>query len=71
MNDTGIPNSALAAFATVCTEAARRHGDDFSAVRRQIKAYVDGLPEDQRALLAGEMVRVLRYRAPDSGSPTQ
>jgi len=64
------PPGELVAFATICTEAARRHGDDWHAVEKHIKKCVEALPEDQRQRIAREMDRVLRYRAPQVGAQT-
>jgi hypothetical protein len=64
------PPGELVAFATICTEAARRHGDDWPAVEKHIRKCVDALPEDQRLRLAREMDRVLRYVAPHGGAQT-
>ena len=64
------PPGELVAFATICTEAARRHGDDWRAVEKHIKKCVEALPEEQRRCIAREMDRVLRYRAPQVGAQT-
>ena len=61
----------LAVLATICREAAERHGDDWPAIERHIKKRVRALPSEQRQRLAHEMDRVLRYRAPDRGTQTQ
>ena len=64
------PPGELVAFATICTEAARRHGDDWRAVEKHIKKCVEALPEEQRRCIAREMDRVLRYVAPPTGAQT-
>jgi hypothetical protein len=61
----------LAVLASICREAAERHGDDWPAVERHVKMRVNALPSDQRQRLADEMDRVLRYRAPNRGMQTQ
>ncbi|HLH11597.1 MAG TPA: hypothetical protein VKV77_06955 [Methylovirgula sp.] len=71
MNDTPELDPELLVFAAICSEAARRHGDDWRAVQRHIRKCVHALPLDQRERLASEMDRVLRYRAPDGGTRTQ
>lgn len=70
-NDTPDANSDLVVFASICAEATARHGDDWPAVERHIKERVDALPLEQRERLAGEVARVLGFRAPDAGSKTQ
>jgi hypothetical protein len=67
MNDDPSLPGELAALANICTEAARRHGDDWPAVERHIKESVSALPQDQRQRMAMEMDRVLRYRPPAMG----
>jgi hypothetical protein len=64
MNDRSNPATVLVSFATICREAAERHGDDWPAVERHIKKRFDALPTDQRERLKSEIDRVLRYRAP-------
>lgn len=71
MNDALKPGVELVAFASICSEAAQRHGDNWPAVERHIKKHVNALPEDQRARLKIEMDRVLRYRAPERNAKTQ
>jgi hypothetical protein len=66
MNERFTLPQELIAFATLCREAARRHGDDWRAVERLIKKSLDALPEDQRQRLTSELDRVLRFRAPDA-----
>jgi len=61
----------LAVLASICREAAERHGDNWPAIERHVKNRVRALPSDQRQRLADEMDRVLRYRAPDRGMQTQ
>jgi hypothetical protein len=75
MND-GLPDRLMmsaefVALATICREAAERHGDNWPAVERHIRKRVSALPNDQRQRLAHEMDRVLRYQAPDRGALTQ
>jgi hypothetical protein len=65
MNDGQELNFELVAFATICSEAAQRHGDDWDAVQRHIRQRIGALPNDQRERLANEMARILRYCAPD------
>jgi hypothetical protein len=71
MNHSPKPHVELIAFATICREAALRHGDDWKAVDRHIRKCLAALPTDRRKHLAKEMDRVLRYRAPDGGARTQ
>lgn len=71
MNHVPKPHNELIAFATICGEAARQHGDDWDAVERHIRKCLDALPKDQRERLASEMDRVLRYRAPNGDAQTQ
>lgn len=71
MNDTPQAHVELIALATICREAARRHGDDWNAIEKHVKCCVDALPQDQRERLASAMGRVLRYCAPDASAQTQ
>jgi hypothetical protein len=71
MNDIPKPHVELIAFATICSEAARRHGDNWHAVEGHIRKCVDALPKDQRERLVSEMGRVLRYCAPGGNAPVQ
>jgi len=71
MNDVPDPATELVAFGTICVEATRRYGDDWHAVERHIRARIDALPQDQRARLAKEMDRILRYAALPMGARTQ
>jgi hypothetical protein len=71
MNDGPRPDIELPAFASLCGEAALRHGDDWPAVERHIRKCVDALPTDRRLRLASEVERILRYCAPNGDSQTQ
>lgn len=71
MNDAPKQHDGLTAFAIICREAAKRHGDNWPAIEQDIRRQVDALPNDQRAQLAREMDRVLRYRAPNGNAPVQ
>ena len=46
MNDGPKPHTGLVALASICREAAGRHGDDWPAVESHIKKCVRDLPED-------------------------
>jgi len=65
------PHAELAAFAAICSEAARCHGDNWPAISRHIKKRVDALPKDRRERLVNEMQRVLRYCAPRENARKQ
>ena len=71
MNDNPEAHVVLFALANICRDAARRHGDDWRAVKKHIKSRVEALPNEQRKRLAREMGRVLRYCAPNANARTQ
>jgi hypothetical protein len=71
MNETLRLHPELLAFASICDEAARRHGDDWYAIEGHIKAFLHAMPRERRERLAKEMDRVLRYIAPHRGAGTQ
>jgi len=71
MNKTLHPHRELLAFASICNEAANRHGDDWCAVEGHIKTVLHAMPKERRERLAREMDRVLRYIAPNRNAETQ
>jgi hypothetical protein len=71
MNETLQLHAELLAFASICNEAARRHGDDWYAIEGHIKTVLHAMPKERRERLAKEMDRVLRYIAPNRDAETQ
>ena len=71
MNETLHPHPELLVFASICNEAASRHGDDWCAVEGHIKTVLHAMPQERRERLAKEMDRVLRYIAPHRSGGTQ
>jgi hypothetical protein len=71
MNETLQLHRELLAFASICNEAANRHGDDWCAVEGHIKTVLHAMPKERRERLAREMDRVLRYIAPNRNAETQ
>jgi hypothetical protein len=71
MNETLQLHPELLAFASVCNEAASRHGNDWCAVEGHIKTVLHAMPKERRERLAQEMDRVLRYIAPNRNAETQ
>lgn len=71
MNETLQLHRELLAFASICNEAANRHGDDWCAVEGHIKTVLHAMPKERRERLAREMDRVLRYIAPNHNAETQ
>ena len=71
MNKTLQLHRELLAFASICNEAASRHGNDWCAVEGHIKTVLHAMPKERRERLAREMDRVLRYIAPNRNAETQ
>ena len=71
MNKTLQLHRELLAFASICNEAANRHGHDWCAVVGHIKTVLHAMPKERRERLAREMDRVLRYIAPNRNAETQ
>jgi hypothetical protein len=71
LSERVVRPTELAAFMTICREAAARHGDNWPAIEQHIKRRFATLPSEQRQRLAREIDRVLRYRAPDCGMQVQ
>lgn len=70
-NDAPDSPTEFIALATICSEAAQRHGSNWHAVERYIKKRLHALPKEQQERLANEIDRILRYRAPSWSALTQ
>jgi hypothetical protein len=66
------PNrSAIATLTDICTDAARRYGDDWQAIEKHIRTRIETLSTSDRDALGEAIERILRYHAPHGGAATQ
>lgn len=52
---------------SLCLEAAEMFGNDWLSINRHINEKLDALVESDRAELAAEIQRILRFQAPGNG----